>query len=208
MTTPRSGSEYPYRSPDDVLDDTGTPARSSADPGRSDQPAGHRSGTTTSTRSRSATSPKHRAPPSGWRATSRGGLGGVIAIVAGLLSFIIGLAVIVRASYFVTLPSYAYRASNLHTWGWVLVALGVLLFAVGASYLLGMVWARAAGVGLAALAAIAAFMFLPYAPVFGVIVVALCVFAIWALLDPDSVSDPGPASRVESQANTRQSMRV
>ncbi len=77
--------------------------------------------------------------------------------------------------------NYAY---NIHAydWGWILLALGVVLFAVGACALLGMAWARYLGVGVAVLTAIAGFLFLPYTPIWGIVIVALSVVAIWGLL--------------------------
>ena len=111
--------------------------------------------------------------------------GGVLSMVAGLVAFFVGLAAVVKQSFFPALPNYAYRW-NVHGWGWVLLVLGALLFAAGAVALLGMAAGRIAAVGLAVLTAITGFLFLAYTPIWGAIVVALSVVAIWALLrDPD-----------------------
>jgi hypothetical protein len=107
--------------------------------------------------------------------------GGVFSVVAGLLAFLAGLAGILRASYYPTLSGYAY-SWPIRNWGIVLLVLGVVLFAFGVCVLLGMNWARPAGVGVAALTAIAGFLFLAFAPIWGVIIVALSVLAIWGLL--------------------------
>ncbi len=111
-------------------------------------------------------------------------------MLAGLLTFLAGLAAVVRQRSFPTLPGYAYRL-NVHAWGWILLVLGVLLFAAGASHLLRIPFARLAGVGLALLTAIAAFMFLAYSPIWGTILVALSAFAIWSLLRRDEGEDTG-----------------
>lgn len=107
--------------------------------------------------------------------------GGVFSIVAGLLTFLAGLSALVRASFYPTLAGYAY-SWPIRNWGIVLLVLGVLLFAAGACSLLGMGWARGLAVGLAALTAVAGFLFVAFAPVWGVIIVAVSVVAIWALL--------------------------
>jgi len=107
--------------------------------------------------------------------------GGVFSIVAGLLTFLAGLAAIVRASFYPTLTGYAY-SWPIRNWGIVLLVLGVVLFAAGACVLLGMGWARPAGVGVAALTAVAGFLFLAFAPIWGVVIVAVSVIAIWCLL--------------------------
>jgi hypothetical protein len=108
-------------------------------------------------------------------------------MVAGLLTFLAGLAAIVKRGFYPVLNGYAYHWP-VRNWGIVLVVLGALLFAAGTSHLLGMTWGRAVGVGLAVLTAIAGFMFLAYSPVWGVIIVALSVLAIWSLLHSDNAS--------------------
>jgi hypothetical protein len=105
----------------------------------------------------------------------------VFSIVAGLLTFLAGLSAIVRASFYPTLAGYAY-SWPIRNWGIVLLVLGVLLFALGACAMLGMSFARPVAVGLAALTAVAGFLFVAFAPVWGVIIVGISAFAIWGLL--------------------------
>jgi hypothetical protein len=107
--------------------------------------------------------------------------GGVFSLVAGLLTFLAGLAGILRASFYPTLAGYAY-SWPIRNWGILLLVLGVVLFALGACVLLGMNFARPAGVGVATLTAVAGFLFLAFAPIWGIIIVAVSVLAIWALL--------------------------
>jgi hypothetical protein len=107
--------------------------------------------------------------------------GGVFSLVAGLLTFLAGLAGILRASSYPTLAGYAY-SWPIRNWGILLLVLGVVLFALGACVLLGMNFARPIAVGVAALTAVAGFMFLAFAPIWGIIIVAVSVLAIWALL--------------------------
>lgn len=107
--------------------------------------------------------------------------GGVFSLVAGLLTFLAGLAGILRASAYPTLSGYAY-SWPIRNWGILLLVLGVVLFALGACVLLGMNFARPIGVGVAALTTVAGFMFLAFAPIWGIIIVAVSVLAIWALL--------------------------
>ncbi len=119
-------------------------------------------------------------------------MGGVLSMLAGLLAFFAGLALVVRSSFYTSLPGYAYRWT-IHGWGWTLLVLGVLLFAAGATYLLGMSFGRIAGAGLAVLTAIAGFLALAYSPIWGILIVALSVAAIWGLLrrDPADYADGG-----------------
>jgi hypothetical protein len=147
---------------------------------------------TETSHARSTGTAGYRQPSGSGGASGSGsmGLGGVIAMLAGLLTFFAGLAAVVRQGFYPTLPGYAYRL-NVHAWGWILLVLGVLLFAAGASHLLRIPFGRLAGVGLALLTAIAAFMFLAYSPIWGTILVALSALAIWGLLRRDEGEDAG-----------------
>lgn len=107
----------------------------------------------------------------------------VIMMVAGVLGFFEGLAAIIKGTFFVVLPNYAFSLSATG-WGTVHMIIGGLVFLVGAALLTGNKWARYAGVAVAAASAIANFVFLPYYPVWAIVVIALDMFVIWALLTP------------------------
>jgi hypothetical protein len=144
-----------------------------------DQPTGRTDTSTTYARG-SAGQPGYRteARPD---TTVTHGLGGAISMLAGLLSFLLGLAMVVRKSFYPVLNGYAYRL-NVLSWGWIMLALGIVLFGAGACYLLGLSFGRAAAVALAVLTAIGGFLVVPYTPIWGIIVVAVSALAIWALL--------------------------
>jgi hypothetical protein len=107
----------------------------------------------------------------------------VVMMVSGLWSFLEGLAAIIRGSFFIQLPTYAYEIS-IRSWGWIHLALGIVVFLAGAYLLTGSTWARVVGVVLAVFSLIANFMYIPYSPVWSIVVIALDVFVIWALMSP------------------------
>lgn len=109
------------------------------------------------------------------------GHGGVLLLLTGLLTFLAGLAAIVKTAFYHVSGLYAY-GWHPHSWGWVLFALGIVMFAIGASHLLGIPGSRAAGIVIAVMTAVAAFMWLAFSPVWGFILLALSVLAIWGLL--------------------------
>jgi hypothetical protein len=110
-------------------------------------------------------------------------LAGVLMILTGLYGFLDGLAMLLRAPFFVFVrhSSYAYVWST-HGWGWVELILGAVVVAAGVCVILGMVWARVVGVILATLSAVASFMILPYYPIWSIIGIAVDLFIIWALV--------------------------
>jgi hypothetical protein len=108
-------------------------------------------------------------------------LAATLMILSGLLSFIEGLVAIFRTgAFFTTQTGYTFQFS-LHSWGWVHLGVGIVLFAAGACVLLGQTWAKALGIVLAVCSAIANFIFLPYYPFWSIILIAVDVFIIWAL---------------------------
>jgi len=115
----------------------------------------------------------------GQRAPSRHGAS--LAILAGALAFLEGLAFVIRSSYYHTVPGYAY-AWTLHGWGWVLLVLGALLLAGGVSHLLGIKGSRNFTASMAILTAVVAFLTIFYSVIWGIVVVAASAFAAHALL--------------------------
>jgi hypothetical protein len=130
-----------------------------------------------------ATRPAAR-PAAGADTSTHNGIGGIFSLLAGLLTFLTGLSMVVRRHFYPTLSGYAYRWS-VPGWGWLLLILGILLFAAGASHLLGIPFGRMAATALATLAAIAGFMVLAYTPVWGIVLVGVSLLAIWGLLRGD-----------------------
>ncbi len=123
------------------------------------------------------------AAPSGYEAdTADGAAGGTFLILAGLVTFFAGLTAVVRVHYFHTVTSVYPYAWSVKGWGWAILILGAVMFAVGACALLGMSWAKPVGVFVAVLAVIGAFMWLVYSPFWGIILLALSTLAIWGLL--------------------------
>ena len=58
------------------------------------------------------------------------------------------------------------------------------MFVAGAALLADQTWARITGVVLAAFMIMANFVYLPYYPVWAIVLIALNAFVIWALLTP------------------------
>jgi len=105
-------------------------------------------------------------------------------VISGLWSVTMGLAAIIKDEFFVALPNYAFRV-DITSWGWIHLGVGAVVFAAGVCLILGQLWARALGVVLALISAVENFLFIPYYPVWSLIVIAVDVFIIWALVTGD-----------------------
>ncbi|MEE1800021.1 hypothetical protein PUR57_15290 [Streptomyces sp. JV176] len=117
---------------------------------------------------------------------------GVLLLVIGVTDILQGIAAI-RRNAFLNTAGYTY-SFNLTSWGWIHLAIGVLLALVGMALLARARWARYAGIGLAALNMIAQFMYLPHQPVWAVVGMALSAFIIWALANDRGALDAGARS--------------
>jgi hypothetical protein len=107
----------------------------------------------------------------------------VMLMISGIGNILEGIAQLVRGSYFVTLPNYAYTLS-VHSWGWIHLGAGIVFFLAGAALMADKTWARAVGVAFASLSLFMNLVYLPFFPVWSIVVIALDAFVIWALLTP------------------------
>jgi hypothetical protein len=107
----------------------------------------------------------------------------VMLMISGILDFFAGLAAVIRGSFFVVLPHYVFEMSTT-AWGWFHLILGAVVFVAGVALLADRFWARMVGVAFAAISAIVNFLYIPYQPVWSIVVIALDAAVIWALLTP------------------------
>jgi hypothetical protein len=101
-------------------------------------------------------------------------------LMLGIWQIIVGIAALVEDDFFVVAPNYTYEIDTT-AWGWIHLVIGVVVAAAGLFLFTGAAWARAVGITLASLSAIANFFFLPYYPLWALVIIALDVFVIWAL---------------------------
>ena len=142
---------------------------------------GPAAGTMGSGRSQQASTAAYAGPGRHSAAAATGiYLAGILMILGGLLDFFAGLAAIVRSGFYHAQPHYAFQYS-IHGWGWITLIVGVVVLAVGACLLLGQTWARVVGDALVLISAVANFVYLPYYPVWAIVVIGVDVFVLWAL---------------------------
>jgi hypothetical protein len=105
---------------------------------------------------------------------------GVMLLIVGVLNTLYGIAAIDDANVFVGDARYVF--GDLSTWGWFLVALGVLqLFAAFAIWR-GTAWARWFGVACASVNAILQMLWIPAYPIIAMTILALDIAVIYGLL--------------------------
>ncbi|MFH9694237.1 DUF7144 family membrane protein [Streptomyces globisporus] len=129
------------------------------------------------------------------RSSKRTGIGSgwlvfaaVMMIFGGLMMILTGIAAIAEDDVFVTTRNYVYEL-DLTSWGWIHLIVGVVITLAGAALFQGTTWARAVGVAVAGLAMLANFLWIPYAPFWAIVLIAINAFVIWALCAAPSPSE-------------------
>jgi len=117
--------------------------------------------------------------PNPW-AVGWGAFAGVMLVMVGVFQFFAGLSAIIHDTYYVVGSQYAYKL-DVTGWGWIHLVLGLIVVLAGIGVFTGNVAARAIGVIAAMVSAIANFLWLPYSPVWSVVMIAVAISVIWAL---------------------------
>jgi hypothetical protein len=104
-------------------------------------------------------------------------------MLSGIWTFFEGLIALIRGSFFVVLPNYAFDIS-VAGWGWFHLILGIAVFGAGCALFTDATWARVVAICLAGVSALVSFLYIPYAPAWSIIVIAIDALVIWALATP------------------------
>ncbi|MEY1676228.1 hypothetical protein AB4Z55_18835 [Gordonia sp. ABKF26] len=104
----------------------------------------------------------------------------IILIVLGVIQLFQGIAAVAEDEVFVRGVEYVYKL-DFTTWGWIHIALGVVMAGVGVALVTGATWARFTAIVMAGLSIIANFLWLPYYPWWSILIIALDIVVIWAV---------------------------
>ena len=102
---------------------------------------------------------------------------GVMLFIAGVLNVIYGIAAIADSSFFI--QDQKYILSNLNTWGWVTLILGVLQLVAAFSLWAGHLYGRIIAIVAASLSALAALLSIPAYPFWSLAIFAIDIIVIY-----------------------------
>lgn len=105
---------------------------------------------------------------------------GVMITIAAVLNTVYGIAAIDSAHVFVN--DARYIVADLNTWGWFLLALGVLQFFAAFAIWRGATWGRWFGVACASANVILQMLWIPAFPILALTILALDITVIYGLL--------------------------
>jgi hypothetical protein len=122
---------------------------------------------------------------SGSRATSGWAVGlivfaAIMLMMAGTFQFLAGLVALFENEFYVATRNYVFQL-DATTWGWIHLLLGIVLGVAGWGLLSGRTWGRVVAITVAAISALANFLFLPYYPFWALTIITLDVLVIWAV---------------------------
>jgi hypothetical protein len=105
---------------------------------------------------------------------------GIILITVGIFQAFAGLVGLIEDEFYAVTPEYVVQFDST-TWGWIHILIGLIVIAAGFGIFSGNVLARTVGVFAALGSMISVFTWLPWYPVWGIILIAMNIAIIWAL---------------------------
>ena len=99
--------------------------------------------------------------------------------ISGILNIVWGIAAIGNSHFFTANAHYVF--SNLNTWGWITLLIGIVELIAAFSLMQGGSFGKVIGIVAAALASIDALMSIPAAPFWSICVFALSIVIIYEL---------------------------
>ena len=111
----------------------------------------------------------------GWTAFA-----GIMMIMEGFWWVFSGIVALFNNQFYVVTQNWIFQF-DVTTWGWIHLIIGLVILLAGFGLFNGAVWARTVGVIIAALAGLAAFAWLPWYPIWGIVYITVSVGIIWAL---------------------------
>jgi len=123
---------------------------------------------------------------SGW---ASGGItfAATMAVLIGTFQVVEGLVAVINDDFFVVARNYTF---NLDTsaWGWIHLIVGVVMLVVGFGLFSRSTWAGVFAIVVAMLSAVSQFFFIPYYPIWALVLIALNLWIIWALTRPGAIN--------------------
>ena len=104
---------------------------------------------------------------------------GIMVLIVAVLNIIYGIAAIDNARFFI--EDQRFIISDLNTWGWIVLVIGVLQLFAGFSIWAGGEYGRWVGIATASISAIGALLSIPGYPFWSLAIFALDILIIYGL---------------------------
>jgi hypothetical protein len=103
--------------------------------------------------------------------------------LSGVFQALAGLVAIFDDNFYVVARNYTFDL-DVTVWGWIHLVIGIAVFATGLGLFARRAWAGMTAIFLCMLSALSNFFFIPYYPIWALLVIGLDIWVIWALTRP------------------------
>jgi hypothetical protein len=105
---------------------------------------------------------------------------GLILMLTGVFGMIQGIVGILDNDLYLVTNKWLFEL-DATAWGWGHILIGLIALCAGVGLFFGRRWARAIAVIIATVGILANFAWLPYYPMWAILVIAFDLFVIWAV---------------------------
>ena len=118
---------------------------------------------------------------------------GAIAFVAtimtmtGVFQVITGLVAVFNDEFFVVTRNYTFDL-DVSAWGWIHAIIGITALITGFGLYSRATWAGVVAIVICMLSALSNFFFIPYYPIWALLLIGLNFWVIWALTRPGAIN--------------------
>jgi hypothetical protein len=109
-----------------------------------------------------------------------------MAVLVGTFQIVQGLVAVFNDDFFLVTRNYTFDL-DVSAWGWIHLLLGLIMVGVGFGLYARALWAVIGGIAVAAVSALGNFFFIPYYPVWALLLILLDVWIIWSLTRPGAI---------------------
>jgi hypothetical protein len=129
--------------------------------------------------------PQQQQEVSGWA------IGGIafaatMMTLIGVFQILAGLVAIFNDDFYVVTQNYTFDL-DVSAWGWIHLLVGIGVLATGFGLFGRKTWAGVAAIMLCMLSALVNFFFIPYYPIWSLLVIGLAVWVIWSITRPGAI---------------------
>jgi hypothetical protein len=108
-------------------------------------------------------------------------------VMIGAFQLLQGLVAIFNDEFFVVTRNYTFDL-DVSAWGWIHAILGVVALVTGFGLYSRATWAGVVAIFIAMLSALSNFFFIPYYPIWALLLIGLNLWVIWALTRPGAIN--------------------
>ena len=109
-----------------------------------------------------------------------------MAILIGTFQVMEGLVAIINDEFYVVARNYTFDL-DVTAWGWIHLIVGIVMLVAGFGLYARSAWAGVFAIVIASLSAVSQFFFIPYYPLWALLLIGLNVWIIWALTRPGAI---------------------